>query len=146
MQIRFGCPKETCVALIELEPLENAGDSIQCPRCHTKHALHLTDEINKHQRVEACPLCGCRELFVRKDFPQWLGLLVVVVAGGISIATFRSNIWLSWGALASAMVVDLFLYLLVGKVTVCYACRAEFRRSTPNPEHKGFDLAQADKY
>ncbi len=146
MQIRFKCPTETCVALIELAPLEGAGDSIECPRCHVKHAVHLADCIILEQRLETCPICRCRELFIRKDFPQRLGLLVVIVAGVISIATFKSNIWASWGALAAAMVIDLFLYLLVGKVTVCYACRAEFRGVALNPQHVGFDLARSDKY
>ncbi len=154
MQVRFNCPTEGCVALIELEPLEGCADSptgeggpgIECPRCHVRHAVRLSDAVVREQRVDACPICGCREMFVRKDFPQKLGVVVVVAAAIASIATFKSDIWLSWGVLAAAVVVDLLLYVIVGRVTVCYACRAEYRRVAENPEHEGFDLARSEKY
>jgi hypothetical protein len=146
MQIRFDCPTPSCVAQIELEPLEGAGDSIECPRCHVKHPVALNSSIRAERRLEQCPICRCREFFIRKDFPQKLGLLIVIVAGTISVATLKSNLGLSWGVLGAAVLVDLALYLMVGRVTVCYACRAEFRGAAPNPEHRGFDLAQSEKY
>ncbi|RJQ08468.1 MAG: hypothetical protein C4558_08055 [Dehalococcoidia bacterium] len=156
MQVRFNCPTDGCVALIEMEPLEacaqdpqtgpGPGDGIECPRCHVRHPLHLSQAILREHRVDACPLCRCREFFVRKDFPQRIGLVVVAAAAIVSVATFKSNIWLSWGVLAAAVVVDLALYVLVGTVTVCYACRAEYRHVAANPEHEGFDLARSEKY
>jgi hypothetical protein len=45
-----------------------------------------------------------------------------------------------------AVAVDALLYLVVGKMTVCYRCRAEFRDAPINPDHEGFDLAVAEKY
>ena len=146
MQIRFNCPTPACVAQIELEPLEGAGDSIECPRCHVKHPVALDSSIRAEQRLGQCPLCGCREFFIRKDFPQRLGLVIVVVSAAISVATLSSNLAVSWGVLAAAVLIDLALYLVVGKVTVCYACRAEFRGAAINPEHHGFDLARSEKY
>ena len=38
------------------------------------------------------------------------------------------------------------IYLTVGKVTACYACRAEYCKCDINPVHEGFDLATAEKY
>jgi hypothetical protein len=100
------------------------------------------------QPLEACPKCGSADLFVRKDFPQKLGLLIVV---GAAIAflilaanphTFYLGVWV----LISAAVLDALLYLFVRRITVCYCCRAEFRDVPVNPKHHGFDLSTGEKY
>ena len=100
------------------------------------------------EQLTVCPACGCRDLFVRKDFPQKLGLAVVVVAGvaflvlAARAATFYIGVWV----LIAAALVDAALYYFVPKVTVCYRCRAEFRDVPTNPRHGPFELAVAEKY
>ena len=91
-------------------------------------------------------VCGCRELFIRKDFPQKLGLAVVLIAGVASIILFRRNFLAAYAVLAAAMAVDFLWYLMIGKVTTCYACRAEYRGRETDPAHEGFDLATSEKY
>ena len=95
-----------------------------------------------------CPKCGCRDLFVRKDFPQKLGMGIVIVAGAtfVVLASSRTYFYLGALVLLAAVVVDAALYLFVRKITVCYRCRAEFRENPVNPEHEGFDLATGEKY
>ena len=98
--------------------------------------------------LTSCPRCGCRDLFVRKDFPQKTGLAVVVVAGVAFLAlaarreTFHLGVWV----LVSAAAVDALLYVFVPKVTTCYRCRADFRGAPLNPAHGPFELAVAEKY
>ena len=98
--------------------------------------------------ITVCPECGCRDLFVRKDFPQKTGLLVVVVAGlaFLYFAARRGTFYVGVWVLVSAAAIDALLYALVPKVTVCYRCRAEFRGVPLNPGHGGFELAVAEKY
>ena len=96
--------------------------------------------------VDVCAVCGCRELFVRKDFPQRLGLAIVVIFGLAAIYFFRTSVLLAWGVLAAAVLVDLMIYAFLGRVTACYACRGEYRRCRLNPAHEGFDLATSEKY
>jgi hypothetical protein len=98
--------------------------------------------------LTACPACGCREMFVRKDFPQKIGLTVVVVAAltFLALAASRRRFWIGATVLIAAAAIDLVLYLFVGKVTVCYRCRAEFRDMPVNPEHEGYELAVGEKY
>ncbi len=146
MQIRFHCPTEGCVALIEYEPLEAAGHSIRCPRCACDIALTVSHAMRREFTVDACAICRGRELFIRKDFPQRLGLAIVLVAGLSSIYFFANNFVVAYGILAAAVLIDVLLYLLIGKVTVCYACRAEYRKAHLNPAHEGFDLATSEKY
>ncbi len=98
--------------------------------------------------LDACEQCGCTDLFVRKDFPQKIGLGIVILAAGaflflsVNRATFHIGVWI----LVLAAGVDAALYWFVPKITVCYRCRAEFRRREINPAHDGFDLAVGEKY
>ena len=98
--------------------------------------------------LTTCPKCGCRDLFIRKDFPQKTGLLVIVVAGlaFLVFAARRGTFYLGVWVLVSAAAVDALLYVFVPKVTVCYRCRAEFRGVPLNPGHGPFELAVAEKY
>jgi hypothetical protein len=146
MQIRFHCPTDGCVAIIEYEPLEHCGPTMECPRCRVAHPIHLTPVMRNEGRVDACAVCPCRELFIRKDFPQRLGLFVVLVAAALAIYFFRTNVVIGWSILAAAVLVDLVIYGFIGKVTTCYACRAEYRKCALNPTHEGFDLATSEKY
>src|SRR5687767_6011456 len=91
--------------------------------------------------LDSCPACGCTDLFVRKAFPQKLGLAVVVVAGVAFLVlaanprTFRFGVYVLLGA----TLLDAVLYFVVGKTTVCYRCRGEFSGVPVNPEHEAFD-------
>src|SRR4051812_27277915 len=96
-----------------------------------------------HEPLAQCPDCGCRDMFVRKDFPQKFGMALVVLAGVafLWLASSRSRFYLGAAILVAAAGVDAVLYWLVGWVTVCYRCRHEFRGGPLNPKHEGFELA-----
>jgi len=146
MQIRYHCPTGGCVAIIEYEPLESSGPVMECPRCHDRHPMRFSDSIRRDHLVDRCVVCGGSELFIRKDFPQRLGVAVVVVFGLAAIYYFTVSVLIAWSILAAAVVVDLVIYAFLGKVTTCYACRAEYRKCPLNPAHEGFDLATSEKY
>ena len=98
--------------------------------------------------LSACPECGCRDLFIRKDFPQKTGLAVVVIAAVVflALAARRGTFYLGVWVLVAAAAVDALLYAFVPKVTTCYRCRADLRGRPLNPEHGAFELAVAEKY
>jgi len=100
------------------------------------------------QPLNQCPNCGCRDLFVRKDFPQKLGLSIVLIAGltFLVLAASRSSFYLGAVVLLVAVIIDATIYRMVGRVTVCYRCRSEFRGVPINPRHEAFELAIAEKY
>ncbi len=103
---------------------------------------------SQREPLSTCPRCGGRELFIRKDFPQTLGVTIVIVAGIAFLVLAASRRWFYVGVLVllAAVVVDLILYAVVPKITVCYSCRAEFRNVPLNPEHGGYELAVGEKY
>lgn len=119
---------------------------MECPRCHVNHNITVTPTMRNEGRVDQCAVCNCRELFIRKDFPQRLGLFVVLVFGAVAIYFFRTNVVIGWSILAAAVLVDLVIYAFISRVTTCYACRAEYRKCPLNPAHEGFDLATSEKY
>ena len=100
------------------------------------------------QILTACPKCGCREMFIRKAFPQKLGLGIVVVAAlaFLFLAASRQRFYLGAIVLVAAAAIDALLYFFVPKMTVCYRCRAEFRGVPINPKHQSFELAVGEKY
>lgn len=104
--------------------------------------------LEDSQYLNICPKCGCRDLFIRKDFPQKLGLAIVVLAAVtfLVLAAWRSSFYLGAIVLIAATIVDATLYFVVPKITVCYRCRAEFRDVPINPKHEGFELAIGEKY
>lgn len=144
--IRYPCNVEGCPALVEFAPEALQEPAVECPRCRDRRPFNLTDHLDDDGRLVRCPLCDCTEFFLRKDFPQIIGLSIVVVAAALSIWTLRSNAVLAYGILAAAAVIDALLYLLFPKITVCYRCRAEFRGVPLNETHGAFDLATHEKY
>ena len=146
MQIRYHCPTDKCVAIIEYEPLEQCPGSIRCPRCRREHSITVTEAMRSENSVDRCAVCGSAELFVRKDFPQRLGLIIVVTFGLAAVYFFRTSVLIAWSVLAAAILLDFVIYLLIGKLTACYACRAEYRKCNLSGTHEVFDLATSEKY
>lgn len=107
----------------------------------------MPERIDGHgEMLTTCPRCGGDEMFVRKNFPQKLGLGIVVVAGLVSFVLLSRHTLAALAVLAGVVVIDALIYLFVGTLTVCYRCRAEYRNVAYNPAHSGFDLATAEKY
>lgn len=151
------CPKAPCHGRISTI-VERAGTvESHCPVCGETVKLEIPSELvgggatgaagETRPTVTRCAACPGREFFIRKDFPQKLGLLLVVVFGLIATVFYAyERVGMSFATLGALVVIDAFIYLFVGKVTVCYRCRAEYRGVAYNPDHEGFDLATSEKY
>jgi hypothetical protein len=110
-------------------------------------ALNVPATLTNGGRIDRCVVCDGVEFFIRRDFPQKLGMALVVMFGvAASVFFYYQNVLATYGTLASLAVVDAIIYFFVGKVTVCYRCRAEYRGLVYNPDHEGFDLATSEKY
>jgi hypothetical protein len=98
-------------------------------------------------KLETCRLCGNAELYKKKDFPHWLGILILA---GASLAFMVFHAWylpyLAWTVLIASAVIDGVLYLTVGDVIVCYRCEAHYRGFPTGPQHKPFDLGVHERY
>jgi hypothetical protein len=115
----------------------------QCPACD--HRLALT--FRADGSLSVCAVCGDTELYRKKDFPHWLGMLLLVVACiGFFIANYLYEQWLAWGILLGSALIDGLLYLAVDDVIVCYRCDALHRRFPANPAHQPYELTIGERY
>ncbi|MBI3468040.1 MAG: hypothetical protein HY000_33960 [Planctomycetes bacterium] len=86
-------------------------------------------------------------MYVQKDFPHRLGLTIFgsgIVLSSVAWGLRRSPLY--WGILLLSAAVDACLYYLVGDVTVCYRCLAQYRGNERSPGHAPFDLAIGERY
>ena len=94
-----------------------------------------------------CPACECRELFVRKDFSQVTGFIIVAMGAVISVVVFGFGyVWQSLAVLGLIALVDAIIYLFSAQCLVCYRCRSEFRDLPIRKDQATWDLATGEKY
>jgi hypothetical protein len=90
-------------------------------------------------RLERCPICQGYEFYRQRDFNRRLGVALVIL--GVILA------WPTRGlSLLVVALVDLGLYALLPRITICYRCDAIFRGLPADAPGGDFDLATADKY
>jgi hypothetical protein len=116
----------------------------QCSKCDHTLALDLR---SLDGRVEACAVCGTAELYKKKDFPHWLGMLILAAASLGFVALHALYLpWLAWAVLLGSAAIDGILYLTVGDAIVCYRCGAHYRGLSPGSSHPPFELIIAERY
>ena len=135
------CPfcKETIRTPIEI------GQAVDCPLCERR----LTDECPDLEPTgtKRCITCPSTELFVRKDFPQRLGV-AIVFAGFIasSVAWYYHQVIVTFAILFATALIDVLLYIFMGNVLECYRCHAQYRGLPSLEGHEGFELEVHEKY
>jgi hypothetical protein len=142
MKIRFVCPE--CSAWTQTEQVEAAAWT--CSTCGAVVPAAAPPKPGANE-LTVCRCCGNHELYLQKDFPHWLGMGILVAACAASAVTY----WLywittTWVILIGSAVLDGVLYLVVGSVTICYRCQAQYRDFPPNPAHQPFELSIWEKY
>jgi hypothetical protein len=128
-------------------PLALGEAQIECRGCRCKSKVTVDSALADGGPIGRCALCGGLEFFIRKDFPQKLGVALVVLFGIVAtVFYYFENVPATFATLAALVLVDAVIYFFVGRVCVCYKCRAEYRGLVYNPDHHGFDLATSEKY
>ena len=86
-----------------------------------------------------CPVCGCKNLYVKKNFNQLLGCLIIFIGAVLVPLTYG----------ISLLVLALFDYLLYKRVEdclQCYKCKLEFRGANFTGSFDSFDHHIAELY
>jgi hypothetical protein len=140
MNIHFACPD--CGRPRRLD-LPGPAESY-CRHCD--HVLSAPAEAGRAS-LPACAVCGNTELYRKKDFPHWLGLLILTGAclAFLGLMAVYQQTW-AWVVLLGSAAFDGLLYLWVGDAVVCYRCGAEYRGFPPSPEHRPFELGVGERY
>jgi hypothetical protein len=144
MELTFSCPG--CGTVGRVAALETAEEAL-CTRCGLARPLHA--EAISAAGLEACPWCLTTDLYIQKDFPQALGLFIVLVGFAISTVFWYYEMPIAtFAVLLVSALVDGVLYHMVPDVTICYRCSSQVRGNTgePHGRFQPFDLAIGERY
>ncbi len=144
MELTYSCP--ACATVGHLPGLETA-DLAVCRRCGTERPLY--PEATDQSKLLACPCCDTSDLYMQKDFPQVLGLAIVIVQFAISTVFWYYEMPIAtYAILMASALMDWALYPRVPDVTICYRCLCQVRGEGSNPEGRfqPFDIAIGERY
>jgi len=142
MNVTYACP--ACEEGVRSH-FDADTPELDCPHCQGK--ITIAPNAIEGSRVKRCLVCPSTELFIRKDFPQRLGVgLVVVGILGSSIAWYYSDVLWTFGILFATALIDVVLYTMVGDALMCYRCQAQYRSVEEMDSHGQFDLETHEKY
>lgn len=142
MNIAYHCP--TCHSLTRADFLAN---SIELKCAHCGQQIAIPGDAVQGNRIERCLVCPSTDLFARKDFPQKLGVALVILGFGASCITWAQyQVFWTFAILFLTAFVDLVLYIVMGESLTCYRCGAQYRGSQEIERHGGFDLETHERY
>jgi hypothetical protein len=142
MNITFACP--TCHGATRSEFTADTG-LLRCDHCGQE--IKIPPQSVRAEAVERCLVCPSTDLFVRKDFPQRVGVgLVALGVVGSSIAWYYTSLLWTFGILFGTALVDVLLYALVGNALMCYRCGAHYRGVAQMHTHGQFNLETHEKH
>jgi DNA-directed RNA polymerase subunit RPC12/RpoP len=142
MNVTYRCPH--CEKTVRTA-FTAASTELSCPQCASQ--LRIPAQAVADNRLERCLVCPSTDLFARKDFPQKLGVGLVVfgfVASSIAWANYQ--VFWTFAILFATALVDLVLYLVMGESLTCYRCHAQYRGTQEIERHGGFNLETHERY
>lgn len=142
MNLTFACPECDGDARVELG---DDAEAVVCPHCQVRISVPAGAIVDGEPR--RCLVCPSVDLFVRKDFPQRLGVTIVVIGFAISCVTWHYHLlYWTFGVLFATAGIDLGLFLVMGEALVCYRCQAHYRGLRSLKSHGPFDLEVYERY
>ena len=142
MEVNFRCP--SCEKLGRRR-IDEETTELTCDHCEQRY--QVPSGAVGEQSIARCVICRSHDLFIRKDFPQRLGVAIVVIGSLASCyAWYRHQVFLTFGILFTTAAIDVLLYLLVRDAVVCYRCGAHYRGCDEWDSHGDFDLEVHERY
>jgi hypothetical protein len=150
MRITYACPVcGTTVTHSEVETLP----ALVCTACQASlpipaDAIARTDAAAAGPlRLRRCLICPSTELFRRKDFPQRLGVGIVVAGLAAScVAWGMRELVATFAILFSTALLDVVLYFLMPECLTCYRCAARYAGDGVVESFGSFDLETHEKH
>jgi hypothetical protein len=143
MNVTYACPKCEAANRSELSPEMTA---LTCQSCGQQLQIP-TGAIDEHGGVHRCVTCPSTDLFVRKDFPQGLGVAIVTVGLLASCVTWGySELYWTFAILCATALVDVVLYVVVPNALMCYRCGAMYRQTSDLSKYESFNLETHERH
>ena len=154
MRITYACP--ACDATVTHAGVETLS-ALTCPHCGAvvtvpTDAIGWTNAAGGAAEpgtglpvLRRCLVCPSTELFARKDFPQRLGVGIVVAGFAASCVTWAWQLLVpTFAILFGTALLDVLLYLFMPECLTCYRCAARYRGA--GGSHGGFDLETHERH
>jgi hypothetical protein len=142
MNVAFICPECDQLVRAEVSPHE---ESLACMDCGGRIAVPADGFDGRH--LTRCLVCPSTDLFVRKDFPQRLGVTIVTLGIIASCVAWGYHLtYITFGILFLTALVDIVLYLVVPCALMCYRCGAQYRDVRGLDAHGSFDLETHERH
>ncbi len=102
---------------------------VQVPGVTHDVYLRWDGALDDAASLRRCVLCGCGDVYVRKNFPQVTPFVIVLAFSGAAVALlgYSTNPVL-YALLAVLLGVDVLSLLLSERQVVCYGCGAVYTR------------------
>jgi hypothetical protein len=130
MRITYACP--ACHATTSIDGIESR-DSLECSACHAVLPMPPDAFAGREEgdtrppRLQRCLACPSLELFVRKNFPQRLGVAIVVAGLAAScVAWANRELLITFGILFGTALLDVLLFFFMPNCLSCYRCGARY--------------------
>ena len=142
LNITYSCPE--CNAICRRDDV-SAQTELACDHCQS--TIRLTQRAAPAGELKKCLVCPSDELFIRKDFPQRLGVLIVSIGFLAScVAWYFHMLITTFAILFATALIDVALFVLVGDLLECYRCHAQYRGVADLEKHAAFDLEIHEKH
>jgi len=147
MNVPFACPQcgKTSPAAVT-----SSDVAVRCLHCGHEIGIPagvLSGDNETGQSLEKCLICGCKELYVRKNFSQRLGVAIIVLGIIASTVTWSKHMIIAtFGIFFGSALLDVVLYMVVGNMLQCYRCHAEYRGVAGLDVHSPFSLETHERY
>lgn len=154
MRITYACP--ACDATVTHGQVETAR-SLDCPHCGVAVEMpteaigwsgpagEVAEQGTGHPVLRRCLVCPSTELFLRKDFPQRLGVGIVVAGFAASCVTWAYQLLVpTFAILFGTSLIDIVLFFMMPECLTCYRCAARYRGA--GGPHGGFNLETHERH
>lgn len=142
MKVAFACPHCDATTQVEFTAVTR---ELKCAHC--AQTIDVPADAVAGEKVERCLVCGSKELFIRKDFSQRLG--VAIIATGFIASTIT---WFYYWRIATycilfgSALLDVVLYFMVSNLLECYRCHSQYRGIPGLEAYEPFSLEVHEKY
>jgi hypothetical protein len=142
MNVTYSC--RHCQQTVRTDVQRNSP-VLKCPSCG--EAIGVPPGDFDGDQLHACLICGCQELFLRKDFSQRAGVTIVIIGFLLSTIAWGFHLrYVSYAILFATALIDVVLYFTVGNMLQCYRCQAEYRQLARLADFEPFDLETHERF
>ena len=120
----------------------------ECVKCNKGISFEKVNECSHCKRPElfnsaldfsCCPICESKHLYIKKDFNQALGCIIILIGALLVPWTYGISLLL-------LSILDYFLYRRIKDSVECYKCKTEYKNIDVPTSLQPFDHHVAELY